>query len=131
MKTNTRPINELLETLCEGLSVSDIKKADMLSTIALEITKSRSDRNMSQKEFADFIGVSQGMVSRWENGDYNFTIEKLIEIFCKLDIDINLKFENVPSAPNNIIDGFFPSVPTWNTKRHSNLKADKIEEEAG
>ncbi len=55
-----------------------------LSLIASEIEYSRVEMGMSQKEFAGFMGVSQGMVSRWESGTYNFTIETLTNIACKL-----------------------------------------------
>ena len=130
MKTSTRPIGELLEVLCEDLSVTDIKKADVLSTIAVEISKARIDRNMNQKEFANLIGVSQGMVSRWENGNCNFTIETLVDIFCKLGKDLYLCFEKPVSTISNVITGNFPSASAWNTKRPSAVKADKIEEEA-
>lgn len=106
------------------------KKADVLSTIAVEISKARIDRNMNQKEFANLIGVSQGMVSRWENGNCNFTIETLVDIFCKLGKDLYLCFENPVSTISNVITGNFPSASTWNTKRPSAVKADKIEEEA-
>ena len=41
---------------------------------------------MSQKQFAQFMGVSQAMVSKWESGDCNFTIETIAKICDKLDL---------------------------------------------
>lgn len=52
--------------------------------VSAEIQLARLERKMDQKAFADFMGVTQGMVSRWENGDYNFTVKKLSEIAVKL-----------------------------------------------
>lgn len=46
---------------------------------------------MTQKEFADHMCVSQGMVSKWESGDYNFTIRTLADIAEKLDMDLTVK----------------------------------------
>ena len=46
---------------------------------------------MTQKEFAKFMGVTQGMVSKWESGDYNFTIESICNILEKLDLDCNFE----------------------------------------
>lgn len=79
-------MNDLLKLLTENISDSDLLAAYKLSEISMAITRERISRNMNQQEFAEFMGVSQGMVSKWENGDYNFTIEKLAEIASKLDI---------------------------------------------
>lgn len=48
---------------------------------------------MTQKEFAKHIKVSQGMISKWEGGDYNFSIKSLAEFAEKLDMElyVNLK----------------------------------------
>ena len=45
---------------------------------------------MSQKELAEKLGVSQAMVSKLESGEYNPTIKKLCELFQKLDLDMKL-----------------------------------------
>ena len=42
---------------------------------------------MTQKEFAKKLNVSQGMVSKWESEDYNFTIESLAQIAEKIRIE--------------------------------------------
>ena len=44
---------------------------------------------MNQKQFASFMGVSQAMISKWESGEYNFTINTLNEICDKLGLDFN------------------------------------------
>ena len=48
---------------------------------------------MTQSEFAEYIGVSQGMVSKWESREYNFTIKSLNEICVKLDISFSILIE--------------------------------------
>lgn len=55
-----------------------------LALLGYEIECARIELGKSQEEFADLMGVTQGMVSRWENGEYNFTIKKLSEIAVKL-----------------------------------------------
>lgn len=48
---------------------------------------------IGSKNLQVYLGVSQGMVSRWEGGDYNFSIKALSEIAEKLELElyINLK----------------------------------------
>ena len=45
---------------------------------------------MTQKEFAEHVQVSQAMVSKWEGGDYNFSIKSLAELAEKLDMDLHI-----------------------------------------
>ena len=56
------------------LSPADKAEADMKAEIALCIHEKRISLNMTQREFAEFEGVSQTMVSKWESGEYNFSI---------------------------------------------------------
>lgn len=60
------------------------EKLRVCAGISVEIEMARMNLGMNQKEFAKFMGVSQGMISKWESGDYNFTIEALARIGSKL-----------------------------------------------
>ena len=88
-------INSLLEIFEEHVSVSDITASRYLGKISAAIVKKRVAMNMTQKEFAEHIKVSQGMISKWESGDYNFSVKTLAEVAEKLDMElyINLKTE--------------------------------------
>ncbi len=57
-----------------------------MALISAKILERRCEMGMNQKQFAEYMGVSQGMVSKWESGDYNFTIITLQEICEKLDL---------------------------------------------
>lgn len=96
-------INSLLEIFEEHVSVSDITASRYLGKISAAIVKKRVAMNMTQKEFAEHIKVSQGMISKWESGDYNFSIKTLAEVAEKLDMElyINLK----PEAEREIKKG--------------------------
>lgn len=54
--------------------------------ISIAIKQNRIARNMNQEQFAAFCGVSQAMVSKWESGDYNFSIVSWGELANKLGI---------------------------------------------
>jgi len=88
MMKKALPISELLSALCEDLTPEEILASAMQVHFASQITKYRVMHGMSQAEFADFMGVTQGTISKWENGDFNFTIEKMAYIACKLDLKI-------------------------------------------
>lgn len=79
--------------LTEGLSPVEIKTMVELAKISARIERCRKDLGMTQKEFADYMGVSQGMISKWENRDYNFTIRSLNEICHKLNLDLYLSID--------------------------------------
>lgn len=81
--------------LSEGLSEAEVKTTVELAKISAQIERRRLDMHMSQKEFAEHMGVSQGMVSKWESREYNFTIKSLNEICQKLDLKFNISFDSL------------------------------------
>jgi len=91
-----KKIKELAELMAEQLNLSDLIAAEQLAKISAKIVKCRLKMDMSQKEFAKFMGVSQSMVSKWESDDYNFSVESLARICEKLnlDLEINLRDQN-------------------------------------
>lgn len=84
-----------LKELVNSITGADLISAKVLADISVTIFKERLKRDMTQKEFADFMGVSQGMVSKWESDNYNFTIETLSSICDKLGFDLEIKMENL------------------------------------
>lgn len=89
-KTN---LEELLSSLSEGLSTEDLLFSSIASDLAVAISSKRIDMRLTQKEFAEMLGKSQAMVSKWENGECNFQLKTLIEIAQKLNltVDVSLK----------------------------------------
>ena len=109
-------IEDLLDLFKSSLDAKDLIEAKLMSKVALAITKERLRLKMSQTQFAKYLGVQQSMVSRWEQGDYNFTIKKISEIAAKLNIDVGISFSNIDTittfkhlaktAPSNNIYSF-------------------------
>lgn len=83
----------MIEKLTDCLQSSDIIAAEQQAKIASIIMKNRIEREMNQKEFAEFMGVSQGMVSKWESQEYNFTIDSLARICDKLDLELDVEMK--------------------------------------
>lgn len=70
---------------------------------------------MTQEEFAQYLGVSQGMVSRWENRDYNFTVKSLNDICRKLNLSLTIDMLPIEAVKDyNVVnwDGEIMSVKT-------------------
>ena len=86
--------------LSKGLSEAEIKTTVELAKISAKIERRRLDLGMTQKEFADFMGVTQGMVSKWESREYNFTIRSLNEISEKLGLDVSVSMEKICEKNN-------------------------------
>lgn len=73
----------------------------LLVLIANAICARRKEMKQTQTQLAQLLSVSQPMVCQWENGEYNFTIETLTNIFDKLKMEINISF--VPVSEKEVI----------------------------
>lgn len=77
---------ELINILEENTTKKDLYTIREQVNISTTILKKRIDLGMNQKEFAQHMKVSQGMVSKWESSDYNFTIDAISNICDKLNL---------------------------------------------
>lgn len=122
--------------LVNGLSASlddeELALSVFQGLISAEISYRRVKLGLSQKEFAERMGVSQGLVSRWENGDTNFTLSTLVKIASKLNIKMQSPF--VPamakayvSPRNNIV--VFPNVTPNSYTIYSESVSEKYSSE--
>lgn len=79
--------------ISEGFSDAEVKTMIELAKISARIERCRIEMQMTQKEFAKYMGVSQGMVSKWESREYNFTIRTLNDICQKIDLELAVYLE--------------------------------------
>jgi len=107
-----------------GLETQEIKTLVELARISAKIELARLDRGMTQKEFADFMGVTQGMVSKWESREYNFTIKSLNEICEKLGLgcDIDIYSENIKAEY---------TADKWEAESITNIKRFRLPKDMG
>lgn len=78
----------LFSSLFDALSEEDILASALRHDISKSIIKHRLSLGMNQKEYAKKLGVSQGMVSKWESGDYNFSTSSLAKIAIKTGLKL-------------------------------------------
>ena len=57
------------------------------------IKKTRKERNMTQEELGQLIGVNKSEISKLENNSRNMTIGTVIKIFHALRTNVKLKIE--------------------------------------
>lgn len=69
--------------------------SDLQFSFANLIFSERLNREMSQADFAKEMGISQGLLSRWESGDSNFTLKLIAEAANKLGVKPSLNFSTV------------------------------------
>ncbi len=73
-----------------------------------QLKKFREEKNLSQDEVAELMGISRTTISKIENGLWNFSVEKLQE-YCKVlgvELQLNssvLDFEPVFEIENGIL----------------------------
>ena len=83
-----------------SLTNAQINTEIIKAKIATEIISCRKSLKMNQSEFANYMNVSQAMVSKWENGDCNFSISTVCEIGEKLSLDIDLQISKQENYKN-------------------------------
>ena len=114
--TNTN--NEMFDFLSTYLSKSDLYAANAIAKISMFILKYRLNANMTQKEFAKKMGVTQAMVSKWESAEYNFTIETIAHISEKLNTTFDIEFKPESEYLANSFNNNYDNISTnqnWQT----------------
>jgi len=102
------------ETLFPDLNECDKQKNKKMVEIGLTIKRERERRNMTQKEFAEFLHVKQTQISKWESGDCNFTMSTLYIICDKLGLDLKISIE-----PKGKV---MPIIKKWKCSVYTNYK---------
>lgn len=79
--------------------LSDAEKAEnkILVDIAEKIISQRKKLGYSQKTLAQKLGVSQSMISQYEDGNYNFTISSLCKLLYCLGLQPSVSFSETDS----------------------------------
>ena len=75
--------------LSDALTDEEKRASELIAAIAVSVQQERRAQGLTQKEFAEKLGVSQSMVSQWENGEENFTVATLVKISSALGLPIS------------------------------------------
>ena len=99
----TNSLDGLFKELSENISSSELIASRLMVSISTALTKYRIVNKMDQKKFAELLDVSQPMISKYESGDYNFTIKSLSDIADKTNMELNISMDSDDIAmPNRL-----------------------------
>lgn len=87
-ETHRADINDLITAVAENMSAADLLETVVCMETGDAIRSARKRQGLSQKEFAEKMGVTQGLVSRWESGNCNYTVKTLVQIAAALGLDM-------------------------------------------
>jgi len=57
------------------------------------IRKVRKDRNLTQEQLGELVGVKKAQISRLENNTKNVTVETIIRIFNAMKAEVNFNVQ--------------------------------------
>lgn len=66
------------------------RESSLMAQAAYKIFETRTRMGMNQAEFAKRCGVTQSMISKWESGEYNFSLKVLEEIKQKCGVQFDI-----------------------------------------
>jgi HTH-type transcriptional regulator / antitoxin HipB len=68
-----------------------------LELIGDMIQKARKQRNLTQEQLGDLIGVKKAQISRLENNTGNITLETILKVFNALEAKVNFNIQMLTS----------------------------------
>lgn len=85
-------LDDLLNALSQNIKEEDLIYAATTSQIVSFLLKERFKQKLTQKEFAKKLNIQQSVISRWEQGNNNFTIKTLSKVAATFDLDLYVNF---------------------------------------
>lgn len=99
-------LEDLVFALTKDMTAAEMAKTALHIQIQQMIHDTRVAKGWKQKDLAKKMGVKQSLVSRWESGECNYTIDTLVEIADALGLSVQcpLKPDNqvVSTEPENV-----------------------------
>jgi transcriptional regulator with XRE-family HTH domain len=90
---------KLIDELADEATKEKFELDDILYDISMKIFEFRIKNNLTQKQLAEKLGITQSMVSKLESGQYNPTVEQLWKISKKLGWNFKIIFGEEDDKP--------------------------------
>ena len=99
-------LEDLVFALTKDMTAAEMAKTALHIQIQQMVHDTRMAQGWTQKDLAEKMGVKQSLVSRWESGECNYTIDTLIDIADSLGLSVQcpLKPDDqvVSTEPENV-----------------------------
>ena len=103
-------LHDYITSLPEPMTIEEqglVSYSNMLDEISIALTEYRLKHDLSQSQLADQLKCNQSLISAYENGERNISIEKLCLLMAAIgkksslsfkDFDLEAKRNSEPSA---------------------------------
>jgi transcriptional regulator with XRE-family HTH domain len=102
MKTNDELIAEQLRSDPEFRA--EWERTALARAVAVAIVRYRAEHDLSQRDLAQRLGMKQPQVARVELGEVNPTMETLMRLASRLDLEFTIDIRRAGSPARNITD---------------------------
>jgi transcriptional regulator with XRE-family HTH domain len=82
--------------LTDALTPEELEESRLRARVMVLLQNYRKKHGYTQRELAELFGVTQGLVSRWENCEENFKISTLVKIAIVTGTHIEIDFSEKP-----------------------------------
>ena len=84
------------DSIRESLGIEETLEEKILSNIYYQVSKDlikyRIEHGLTQSELAQMLSVSQAMMSKYESGEHQFSVKRIVEIYCTLELEVENVF---------------------------------------
>ena len=125
-RNNYLPLYDYLDSVSEPNTIEEISSvsySNMLDDISIALMNYRYDKKINQKQLAKELSCSQSLISAYESGARNISIEKLCELMAKINKKVTISIEDV--------DTFVDKQPCNNLYPDSELETESENYMAG
>lgn len=100
MKLSEMPTHDQLssEQMLDPGFRAEWERTALARAVAVAVVRHRADRNVSQRDVARLLGMTQPQVARLERGDVNPSIETLMRIAAGLGIEFTINVRPARTA---------------------------------
>jgi transcriptional regulator with XRE-family HTH domain len=85
--------SEKSKWIIDLIGQEQLEAAKMRAQVMMAIQAYRSENGLSQTALAKEFGVTQGIISRWENGEENLTLETIAKVAALTDRQITFMLD--------------------------------------
>ena len=101
MFENARSLYDYIQSLPEPMTAEEqalVSYSNMLDDISNALAEYRLDHHLNQSQLADQLHCSQSLISAYENGERNISLEKVCALFAGIGKSVSLKIEDTAQA---------------------------------